>query len=102
MLLHIEGGHCNSGFNGRALYLLAARCPCSNGFMDQGFRRNVLDGHRENFYRLTDFRPWKCPGCDRSFEKLSGLFSHVEDGVCEQTIDNGAVGELKRWLDWCT
>lgn len=42
--------------------------------------------------------PFKCPECDMVFTKLSGLFQHVGSRACGQTLDDGAVRKLVRWL----
>jgi hypothetical protein len=49
-------------------------------------------------HHYQDPRPYKCPDCDTSLPKLSSLFQHVESSSCDQTLDEGAIGTLRRFL----
>jgi hypothetical protein len=55
-------------------------------------RLDLTDRYDETPY------PFKCPTCDTQLPKLSSLFQHVETMACSQTLDEGAIGKLRRYL----
>jgi hypothetical protein len=39
-----------------------------------------------------------CPSCKAWLYKLSSLFQHIESQACSQTLDDGVIGQLRRYL----
>jgi hypothetical protein len=39
-----------------------------------------------------------CPDCGAWVYKLSSLFQHVESQACSQTLNDGAIGDLRQHL----
>jgi hypothetical protein len=77
--------------------MLAAKCRKWRHFIDEDYQQEMRDGVDVN-YVYQDPRPYMCPGCDASLPKLSSLFQHIESSSCDQTLDEGAIGTLRRFL----
>ena len=92
MIIHIESGTCPSGLDLYDLNESAALCFQWSKYIDSDLRNELLEGE------YPSEEPYKCPTCSRWFGKLSGLFQHVESPSCSQTLYDGAIEKLKRWL----
>lgn len=105
MILHLEGGYCSSGFKGRDLERLAARCYQSKHYMDSPFRELIQTSmtYNEIGQAVSVVRdhllPYFCPTCKHGFSKPSGLFQHVDSRACGQRLHEGAIGKLVHFLD---
>jgi hypothetical protein len=55
-------------------------------------RIDLGDRYSEQVY------PYECPTCGVCFPKLTSLFQHVESSACSQTLNDGAIGNLRRFL----
>ncbi|KAH6642067.1 hypothetical protein C7974DRAFT_384783 [Boeremia exigua] len=93
MILHLESGCC-SDIDCADLDRLAANCSRWREFVDINHRDAMLRSDDISAYLELYF----CPCCEMPMTELSGLFQHVESGACEQTLDVGAVGQLRRYL----
>ncbi|KAI9928228.1 hypothetical protein ASPWEDRAFT_170774 [Aspergillus wentii DTO 134E9] len=62
MLIHLEFGNCSSGTDKSRIYKLAHQCY-----------------QRKKYTTGDDLHPYKCPGCDSWYSRLSGLYQHAED-----------------------
>jgi hypothetical protein len=104
MIIHLESCACPSGIDINDLAESAAMCfQWSKFIIHEGIREALLEGQR--MWSLTDIfgNPDKvdcfmCPECYEQFTKMSGLFMHVESPACSQTLDDGAIGKLRKWL----
>ncbi|KAF8418160.1 hypothetical protein EV426DRAFT_554349, partial [Tirmania nivea] len=93
-----ESGHCYCGLCNRAFGCKADlfqhqlsspihqkqntvyQCnPCSTVFKD----KDALTAHLASPFHST--QSIKCPVCEKSFNRHSGMIQHLEDGVCEQS-----------------
>jgi hypothetical protein len=54
---------------------------------------DLQSGYSEPVY------PFRCPECDASFTKLSGLFQHVYSNTCNQNLYEGKMAKLTKWLE---
>ena len=93
-MLHLESGRC-SDVTCETLNMLAAKCNRWYEFVYEEYQCAMLIGfefsnHPELYY---------CPCCEMPAMKLSGLFQHVESASCSQTLDDGAMGTLHRYLE---
>ncbi|KAJ5021275.1 hypothetical protein J3E73DRAFT_434834 [Bipolaris maydis] len=79
MIIHLEAATCASGINIRDLNQSAAMC-----FQWKSYGRVY---------------PFRCPGCELSFTKLSGLFQHVYSNACRQDLHEGKMAKLIHWLE---
>jgi hypothetical protein len=78
--------------------MLAAECRAWRHFIShEGYLGDMLLG-LDLEYKYYDPLPYACPGCDALFPRLSGLFQHVESSSCDQSLNDGAIGTLKRFL----
>ncbi|KAF1957978.1 hypothetical protein CC80DRAFT_491291 [Byssothecium circinans] len=98
MIIHLESGTCNDDVTKEDLDATAAECYVWSHFIDDSYRGDMLEGcDLERDYTDTTYA-YKCPTCDVSLRKLSSLFQHVESSACSQTLDSGAIGQLRRFL----
>lgn len=99
MILHLDSGSCGSAIDMLDLNLAAAQCYQWRAYVDEDYRVEML----ERVDLLEEYRdaisPFKCPGCNCGFKKLSGLFQHVSTPICGQTLESGAIAKLVRWLE---
>ncbi|EMD65832.1 hypothetical protein COCSADRAFT_86158, partial [Bipolaris sorokiniana ND90Pr] len=98
MIIHLESGTCTSGIDTLDLNESAAMCYQWKKFLDEEYRDDILscyDFEEEYFSAVYLFR---CPECDTTFSKLSGLFQHVSSGSCEQKLNGGPIAKLVKWL----
>lgn len=95
MILHLESGSCASGIDKSDLETSAAFCYQSRYFMDEDSRQAIFD----DYDLADDCFHFDCPDCDMEFRKLSGLFQHIESQTCDQTLYDGAIGKLRKWLN---
>jgi len=98
MILHLESGGCCSGIDLLDLNKSAAECPRWRSYLDEDYRSEMLKGQdlSEQYYDVV--YPFECPGCDRVFAKLSGLFQHTGSESCTQRLNKGAIVKLVRYL----
>lgn len=92
-IIHLERRTC-SNISYTDLNKLAAECYKWNYFMDERYRDELLD-EGDTVY---DVAPFICPTCDAAMPKLSSLFQHVESDACAQTLNEGAVRQLRNFL----
>jgi uncharacterized C2H2 Zn-finger protein len=98
MIIHLESGACESGFDIIDLNESAAMCFQWKAYLDEEYRDELLDrSELQHMYSETVY-PFRCPDCDTVFTKLSGLFQHVDSKACRQTLYGGKMGKLVRWL----
>lgn len=72
---------------------IAASCYDWDEFIEDEHDRDLL------FDRYGYFgHPFKCPTCNAHFNKLSGLFQHIESSSCDQTLNSNGIGQLRRDL----
>jgi hypothetical protein len=60
------------------------------------YEDNLLDGDLEYYHGKVN--PYYCPTCGTEVPRLSSLFQHVESRACSQTLDDGVMGTLRRYL----
>ncbi|KAF2113010.1 hypothetical protein BDV96DRAFT_579575 [Lophiotrema nucula] len=97
MIIHLESGACDSELDFLDLNNSAAMCYQWTKFIDEDYRHEMLDcvDLRDEY---NEPYPYKCPGCESSFPKLSSLFQHVESPACDQNLQAGAIKKLTNWL----
>ncbi|KAF3042932.1 hypothetical protein E8E12_007432 [Didymella heteroderae] len=95
MIIHLESGCC-SGVDRDSLNALAAQCNRSREFILSEYEENLLDGDLEYYHGKVN--PFFCPTCDTEVPRLSSLFQHVESRACSQTLEDGVMGTLRRFL----
>ncbi|KAI4650136.1 uncharacterized protein J4E79_009403 [Alternaria viburni] len=93
MIIHLERGTCGD-LDSTDLNKLAAECYRWDQFIDADYQSELLDDG-DTLYEAT---PFMCPTCDAAMSKLSSLFQHIESDSCAQTLDEGAIGQLRRFL----
>jgi hypothetical protein len=98
MMIHLESGTCESGIDILDLNKSAAMCYQWRKFLDEEYRDDMLscDDLKEEHYGTV--YPFRCPECDATFSKLSGLFQHVCSKSCEQRLNGGPIAKLVKWL----
>ena len=115
-ILHLGSGTC-SEIDDIDLNILAAECRRWSYFMDEDYHDELLekyyisDGDTDDGYTDDDEEddvddedddgdvyPYMCPTCGAAMPKLSSLFQHIESPCCEQTLNDGAIGTLRRFL----
>lgn len=99
MIIHLESGACHSETDIIDLNESAAMCFQWKAYLDEQYRDELLDRcDLQSQYSETVY-PFKCPGCDTVFTKLSGLFQHVYSKACGQDLHKGKISKLIRWLE---
>ncbi|KAF2252188.1 hypothetical protein BU26DRAFT_421026, partial [Trematosphaeria pertusa] len=98
MIIHLEYGTCDSGVDHLDLNATAAECRMWSHFIDEDYREDMLDSNDLQDIYSDKVYPYKCPTCDAAMPKLSSLFQHVESPACGQTLNEGAIGRLRRFL----
>ncbi|KAF2500755.1 hypothetical protein BU16DRAFT_614466 [Lophium mytilinum] len=100
MILHLEGGNCDSDITVVDLNEAAAASPQWHYFISSRWR-NILHGRRSlRRYRETPL-PFKCPCCDMRFRYLSALIQHVANPTkanCEENLLSFPIKMLVLWL----
>ena len=81
MVLHLEGGTCESGAN----------CNSVNYFADTS--TILMDYHPQ----YLDYFSFACASCHKCFSLLSGLLQHVETEICDGRL--GCSGALDDFLE---
>ncbi|KAF2258284.1 hypothetical protein CC78DRAFT_537915 [Lojkania enalia] len=95
MIIHLEAGTCPSGINAVELNNSAALCFQWKKYIINEFVRDcMLNGYLDSLL-------YQCPTCFAKFGKLSSLFMHVESPSCSQTLNQGAIFKLRKWLFNC-
>lgn len=97
-IIHLEYGTCDSGVDHLDLNATAAECRMWSHFIDEDYREDMLDSNDLQDIYSDKVYPYKCPTCDAAMPKLSSLFQHVESPACGQTLNEGAIGRLRRFL----
>lgn len=97
MILHLESGFCHSGTDVRDLNRWAAQCFQWESYVDPKYRQDMLErvDIRDEYGAVY---PFYCPGCEREFSLLSGLFQHVSTDSCDETLGSRTMKKLQRWL----
>jgi len=99
MILHLEAGTCTSGIDIFDLNESAALCYQWKAYLHERYREGLLDrDDLQDWYQETVY-PFSCPECDTGFTKLSGLFQHVYSNACDQSLYEGKMAKLTRWLE---
>ncbi|KAF9729908.1 hypothetical protein PMIN04_010628 [Paraphaeosphaeria minitans] len=98
MVLHLEAGTCPSGIDVIDLNESAAMCYQWEAYVDTDFRNELLNRDDLKLEYSGLVYPFKCPGCDTGFTKLSGLFQHVYSKACNQGLYEGKMAKLVKWL----
>lgn len=82
MLIHLESGACSSRVD-----------------------KEQIDWWMRNAYSCRKYvrygglpLSYVCPGCDRDFNRLSGLLQHIESNSCQEDIDSAMLA-LRRELE---
>lgn len=97
MIIHPEADNCISKINDYDLLGAAAECFQWQKFIpDPAMRKGMLE--EEAIYGLKCTDIFRCPGCHHEFNQLSALFMHVESPAYEQTLQEGAIRKLRKWL----
>lgn len=94
-MIHLESGSC-SDVDRDSLNTLAAQCKRSDEFILSEYEDSLLAGDVEYYHGKVN--PYFCPTCDTEVPRLSSLFQHVESRACSQTLDDGVMGTLRRYL----
>ncbi|KAH7371579.1 hypothetical protein BKA66DRAFT_183810 [Pyrenochaeta sp. MPI-SDFR-AT-0127] len=98
MILHIDSGGCGSNLDTQDLNMSAAGCFQWRKYIDEDYREEMLKGQDlSELYDVVVY-PFRCPVCEVTFSKLSGLLQHSASQACNQTLESGAIGKLVRWL----
>ncbi|PVI01428.1 hypothetical protein DM02DRAFT_671224 [Periconia macrospinosa] len=98
MIVHLESGRCSEDVDEIELNKTAAECPMWSHFLDDRLRAHLRRRHDLHAIFLHRVYPYMCPTCDTPFSKLSALFQHIESPACTQSLDNGAIATLRRFL----
>lgn len=98
MVLHLEAGTCPSGIDVIDLNESAAMCYQWEAYVDTDFRNELLNRDDLKLEYSGLVYPFKCPGCDTGFTKLSSLFQHVYSKACNQGLYEGKMAKLVKWL----
>jgi uncharacterized C2H2 Zn-finger protein/DNA-directed RNA polymerase subunit RPC12/RpoP len=92
MFIHLENG-CSTTI--AEVNRLARMCYQSKHYVEPEY----------NHYLMHDNTPpwppaFRCPGCERTFSRLSSLVQHVESHSCTEGIfhGSGAIGKMIRFL----
>ncbi|KXS95965.1 hypothetical protein AC578_8109 [Pseudocercospora eumusae] len=97
MIIHLEAGNCVSGIDICRVNRLAAWCFQWKKYISKDFYPQLLN--EDTAYREDPANhPFRCPTCESTFPLVSSLFMHVHSPSCDQTIGDGAIGKLKKWL----
>ncbi len=99
MIIHLESGSCDSGFDIVDLNESAAECYQWRQYIDEEYRDDMLNCCDLEYEYGETVYPFKCPTCNTIFSKLSGLFQHVASQACEQSLKSGAIAKLVKWLE---
>ncbi|KAF2869513.1 hypothetical protein BDV95DRAFT_596503 [Massariosphaeria phaeospora] len=94
MIIHLEAGTCESGYDDLNLNRLAVTCYQSRKYTVNVYRCYLLSWIELDPGTLA----FRCPTCNTHVAKLSSLFMHVDSDACGQTLDSGAILKLRRWL----
>lgn len=97
-MIHLESGACSSGIDIIDLNETAADCNQWGQYIDRDYRDNMSNRINLKHRYSGKVYPYKCPCCRVVFPKLSSLFQHVESPSCNQTLDNGVIKFLKKYL----
>ncbi|KAF2126565.1 hypothetical protein P153DRAFT_297855, partial [Dothidotthia symphoricarpi CBS 119687] len=95
-IIHAERGVCSNS-DRIDLYMLAAECHRWRAFIDQDYHSEMLGGW-DLEYRYGKVDPFHCPECGIRLPQLSSLFQHIESNSCDQTLNDGAIGQLRNFL----
>jgi hypothetical protein len=98
MIIHLESGACESGIDIFDLNESAAMSFQWKAYLDEEYRDELLNRYDLESEHSGVVYPFRCPGCDTGFTKLSGLFQHVYSKACNQGLYGGKMGKLVRWL----
>lgn len=100
MVIHLESGRCDSGLDMVDLNETAAMCYQWKKFMEQNYRddlRECVPLHKK--HHPNKIYPFKCPTCENTFSRLSGLFMHVASPSCGEDMSRGAMAKLMKWME---
>ncbi|KAL5381115.1 hypothetical protein DPSP01_007371 [Paraphaeosphaeria sporulosa] len=98
MIIHLESGACESSIDHLDLNSTAAECHLWTQFVSKDYRDGMLAKHDLGRMYQGKVYPFECPKCDSVFSKLSGLFQHINSSACDQTLYEGAIKRLCRFL----
>ena len=98
VILHLESGACESGYDIIDINESAARCYLWRHFIKPEYHHYMLECEDPQDYYDSKIFPFICPTCEAVFPKLSSLFMHVASASCSQRMDTGVIGKLKHWL----
>jgi hypothetical protein len=97
-IIHLESSVCEADIDYLNLNSTAAECRSWAQFISPDYHDGMLANCDLGRMYQGHAYPYKCPSCDSVFSKLPGLFQHIDLSACDQTLDPGAVGRLRRFI----
>lgn len=92
MLIHLECGTCPSGTDRYDINKTAAMMFQWKKYIDKPLRFQLLEKRDPSEKAIF------CPGCGQWYDKLSGLFQHIESPACGETLNTVLIRKLMGWL----
>jgi hypothetical protein len=74
-------------------------CYQWKAYLDEDYRDELLSGEDVQYLYGEGVCPFRCPGCNVGFTKLSGLFQHAYSQACNQGLHEGKMAKLIKWLE---
>lgn len=68
-------------------------------YLDGDYRDELLNRDDLPSEYSESVYPFRCPECDVGFTKLSGLFQHTYSKACNQSLHEGKMAKLIKWLE---
>ncbi|UPX11155.1 uncharacterized protein EKO05_0001777 [Ascochyta rabiei] len=99
MILHLESGSCPFEIQIFDLNESATICSQWKAYRDEDYRDELLNRDDQQSEYSETVYPFRCPGCDIGFTRISGLFQNVFSKACNQVLYAGKIGKLIKWLE---
>ncbi|KAF2276017.1 uncharacterized protein EI97DRAFT_419793 [Westerdykella ornata] len=99
MIIHLESGACPSGIDIVDLNESAAMCFQWKAYLHEDYQNELLNRVDLLSKYGNSVYPFKCPECDTRVTKLSGLLQHVYSDACNQSLYEGKIAKLTKWLE---
>ena len=98
MILHLEEGGCQSGIQELDLNVSAAHFGQSTKFIRNGYMKDLMARCHTGLKYNKLVYPFYCCRCDMEFARLSALLQHLDSPRCDETLNDGEIPRLMRWL----